>query len=98
MLKIEVVLTSSEQRWTLHGRLAGPWVALLQSCWMSTEEERKCRKCLVDLTNLTSVDEEGEEVLRVMMREGAQFCACGVYTKYLLERLARLCGRDRCQS
>jgi hypothetical protein len=49
MLRITMVQTLSEQRWTLEGRLVDPWVSEPKSNWTRTETARRERKCLVDL-------------------------------------------------
>jgi len=85
--------TPSEQRLTLQGRLAGPEVGQLQTCWNEAQATRAGRACVIDVTNLTSVDARGEELLRAMISEGAKFRACGVYIKHVLENLSLQCGR-----
>jgi hypothetical protein len=94
MLRITVTDTPSEQQWTLQGRLTGPWVDQLQSCWMNSHAAREARACVVDVTDLTAVDQKGEEVLRAMVREGAKFHACGVYITHMLRGLVRECRRS----
>jgi hypothetical protein len=42
---------------------------------------------MVDLTDVTFIDEGGERLLSEMRGEGAKFVAAGVDTKYLLENL-----------
>jgi anti-anti-sigma regulatory factor len=87
MLKIENSGTATEQRWTLCGQLAGPWVAELRSNWEQTRSAAEDRKRLVDLTDVTFVDERGVQLLQQMRNEGAEFTASGVDTKDLLENL-----------
>jgi hypothetical protein len=41
----------------------------------------------VDLDGVTSIDKAGEEVLSMMVHDGARFVASGVYTRHLLEQL-----------
>ena len=89
MLRIAVNETNAEQRWVLQGRLAGPNVAELDSSWAMTQSSRQGRKCVVDLSEVTFIDESGEEALRAMMKEGARFIACGVCVKHILENLDR---------
>lgn len=91
MLRITVSESPAEQRWVLQGRLSGPWAAQLESCWKSTNEKRRGRGCVVDLTNLTSIDERGEQVLRTMVSEGARFQGCGVYIAHVLENISKQC-------
>ena len=87
MLKITNTGTASEQRWILFGQLSGPWVAELKSNWEKTRFESPGRRCVVDLTDVTFIDECGESVLRAMRSEGAEFVARGVDTKQVLADL-----------
>ncbi len=88
MLKITQSGTASERRWTLCGQLAGPWVAELRSSWERTRHESESRKRVVDLRDVTFIDENGEGLLHQMRHEGAEFVASGVDTKDLLDNLA----------
>ena len=84
MLKITHDGSSGEQRWTLCGQLSGPWVAELRSVW---EREFHSKPCVVDLSDVTWIDERGESLLRTMKADGAQFVARGVDMKHLLNHL-----------
>jgi hypothetical protein len=88
MLKITVTETPTEQRWVLEGRLTHPWVATLRLHWRKTRSARQGRTCVVDLDDVTGIDQYGQRVLRTMMREGAQCLARGVFTTYLLAAIA----------
>ena len=85
MLKITRIETSAEEKWTLHGRLAGLWVSELRSCWKKTHRTDANLKCIVDLNDVTFIDEKGERLLRTMSKEGVQFIASGIYIKHLLQ-------------
>ena len=89
VLRITIDEGPGEQRWTLQGRLSGPWVGQLKSNWEKSHGVNGDRKCLVDLSGVTFVDLDGERVLAAMMRDGAEFIATGVYTKHLLEMLEK---------
>src|SRR6266849_3723064 len=88
MLKITNTGTATEDKWILYGQLSGPWVAELKSNWEKTRFESRGRRCVVDLTDVTFIDERGESVLRAMRSEGAEFVARGVDTKQVLADLA----------
>jgi hypothetical protein len=75
-------ITNAEQKLVLHGQLAGPWVAELKAAWDSSLR-------VVDLTEVTFVDEAGARVLCAMKEAGVRFVARGVDTKHLLEDLNR---------
>jgi hypothetical protein len=85
MLRITYAQTEKEQRWTLCGRLTRPWVAELRACWEG------CRQVgvssVIDLSDVTFIDETGERLLSEMERDGAEFVAAGVETKHLLKHL-----------
>jgi anti-anti-sigma regulatory factor len=87
MLKIINTTTPTELKWTLHGQLSGPWVSELKSNWDRARVESQGRKRIVDLTDVTFIDECGELVLRAMRSEGAEFVAHGVDTKQVLADL-----------
>jgi hypothetical protein len=89
MLRITIADETSEQRWTLQGRLSGPWVAQLKSNWEKSHGNNENCKCVVDVSGVTFVDLEGERVLATMIKDGAQFIATGVYTKHVLETLEK---------
>ena len=88
MLRITITDDPSVQRWSLQGRLSGPWVAQLQSSWEKTHAARETRKCVIDLNGVTFVDLDGERMLTTMMKDGAEFRATGVYTRHLVDTLA----------
>ena len=87
MLKITVTETPTEMRWTLQGRLVAPWVGELRKSWKAAKQTQEGRTCVVDLNDVTLIDEGGEKLLRTMAREGVQLIGNGVFTKNLLEEL-----------
>src|SRR5260370_42633180 len=87
MLKTTTTGTATEQKWILYGQLSGLWVAELKSNWEKTRFESHGRRCVVDLTDVTFIDERGEGVLRAMRSEGAEFVARGVDTRQVLAEL-----------
>jgi hypothetical protein len=87
VLKITITETTEETRWILQGRLAEPWVAEVKTSWREAHRNREGRQCVVDLTNVTCVGKGGEELLRSMSNEGAQFIATGFYIKDVLNEL-----------
>ena len=87
MLRITHAGTETEQRWTLSGQLTLPWVAELRECWGHGRLGRINSRLIVDLSDVTFIDESGEKLLSEMRREGAEFVAAGVDTRYLLKNL-----------
>ena len=86
MLRISYSTTDSGQQWTLCGQLAGPWVQELRACWRTCRNET-APSAVVDLSDVTFVDEGGERLLSEMQSAGVSFVATGVDTRHLLESL-----------
>lgn len=87
MLRITVENTPTEEIWTLQGRLTSPWTAELKSSWKKARGECRRGKCIVDLSEVTHIDENGEKMLAKMMNEGVEFVVRGLYAKHILEKL-----------
>jgi hypothetical protein len=87
MLRITVSEGDFGQRWILQGRLTKSSASELISHWNARQNPSVDR--IVDLREITTIDKDGEAVLSMMMRDGAEFVTSGVYTKYLLEELRK---------
>jgi ABC-type transporter Mla MlaB component len=87
MLRITVKENASEQRWVLQGRLTKQSISELLSIWRVACDQASARDRIVDLNEVTVIDKSGEEVLSMMIGEGAKFVATGLYTKHLIEAL-----------
>ena len=75
------------QCWTLHGRLAGPWVDELRSCWKYARNRAPLARAIVDLKEVTFIDQAGEQLLAEMRSAGAELIATGVEHRHLLATL-----------
>ena len=95
MLKITITSTAKEEKWTLQGRLVGPWVKELKTNWNRARRMPDEGKCIVNLDEVTFIDKSGERMLRCMCRQGAQLVASDVYVEHVLERLR---GRSKPRS
>src|ERR1700745_4485469 len=81
MLKISFSETSAEERWILHGLLTDPWVQEFKACWKKNHRTDVRRACIVDLNEVTFIDKYGEQLLRLLAKEGAKFHSTGIYPK-----------------
>jgi hypothetical protein len=89
MLRITVTENASEQRWALQGRLVKDCLPELISAWNTSRNQFPDRVRVVDLNEVTSIDKEGEQVLRRLIEDGAEFVANGLYTKHLLDAIRK---------
>jgi len=87
VLRITITDFPNEQRWSLEGRLVGPWAAELTSTWRETRCQGDARRCIIELNNVTIIDRTGEAALAEIMSQGAELIAGGVYTKQRLGEL-----------
>jgi hypothetical protein len=86
VLRITIDETPTEKRWILHGRLVGVWVSELRRTWKKTPRLEDNRPCVIDLNDVTFIDEKGVRLLRAMSKQGAQFVATGIYIKHVLQQ------------
>jgi len=71
----------------VQGRLVGPWVSELRAAWKRTRRSGDKRISIIDLNDVTSIDNGGERLLRAMSKKGAQLIAEGVYIKHVIEQV-----------
>lgn len=91
MLRITITDGPSQQRWILQGRLVAPWIGELETSWKESRTRHDAMSYVVDLTDVTLIDQRGEKLLEAMKRAGAEFIACGVYIKHVLEVIDSQC-------
>ena len=72
----------------LEGRLAGPWVDELDTCWRQLATDSS-GGFMVDLTGVTFVDAKGKSLLIRMWEGGAEFRAAGCLTRCLIEEITK---------
>jgi anti-anti-sigma regulatory factor len=95
VLKIHITDLPDEQRWSLQGQLVGQWAAELRLTWREKRHEGDTRRYIVELIDVTFVDQAGEAVLAEIISHGAELVAGDVYTKHLLCNLRRELKRTR---
>lgn len=70
----------------LEGRLAGPWVEELRTCWRQIAANAQSR-AVVDLTGVTFVDADGKALLTRMWQQGAELRAAGCLTRCMVDEI-----------
>ena len=95
MFKISIVETHGQRKLVLEGKLVPPWTKEVEDVWRNAREQLQDRKLVIDLTNVTLISADGENILLKLMRDGAKFSCTGVLTKHVLKQLARKCRVGR---
>ena len=87
MLKISIVEARKQRRLVLEGKLIAPWTDELTSACDRARVDLGGRELVIDLKNLTVINQQGENVLIALMNDGVKFC-CGVFARQVLRQLA----------
>ena len=89
MLRITIYDTPGSLTFQLEGRLAGPWVRVLQECWQSALARQPEPIPRVDLTGVTAIDAAGRACLAALHRQGAEFVAADCLTKAVVAEISQ---------
>ena len=95
MLRIKVHDQLGALAFQLEGRLAGPWVQVLQDCWQSALASHREPILRVDLTEVTSIDAAGRACLEALHRQGAEFVAADCLMRAVVAEITRAPVPDR---
>jgi hypothetical protein len=71
----------------VEGKLVAPWVFEFTTACEKAKADLHGRELLVDLRNVTAINQEGESALLQLIREKVKF-QCGVFIKEVLRQLA----------
>jgi hypothetical protein len=92
MFRISIIEAQVRRTLVLEGTLVRSWTAEVETAWKSARERLEGRRLVIDLKNVTLIDQEGENTLLRLMEDGAKFSCKDVLTKHVLKQLARRCG------
>ena len=95
MLRITTIEKDTGWTLVLAGQLVGPWTSELKEAWKRAYGQAGGAAQVVDLTEITFIDDAGANLLREMKEAGALFVARGADTKYLLREIDRELGYGR---
>jgi len=87
MLRITVNNDNGATRLKIEGRLMGAWVRELEVCWRQAMAIRPPPRILVELTDVSFVDGEGGELLKLMAASGVELIAVNVLMKSIIEEI-----------
>jgi hypothetical protein len=87
MLRITVHNDVGATRLIIEGRLMGAWVRELEGCWRQATTAQPPPRIIVELTDVSFVDEEGGKLLKLMAAAGVELIATDVLMKALVEEI-----------
>jgi len=89
MLKISLVDGRTQRRLIVEGKLIAPWVAELKSACEDARADLCGRGLVVEIKHVTTISQEGENVIVELINAGIRFRGHGVFTKRVLKQLTR---------
>ena len=93
MFKVSVVETRNQRRLVLEGKLIAPWADELKAACDTARMDLDGRGLVVELKNLMTISQTGENVLLELMQQGVKFRCCGVFAKHVIRALAHRARR-----
>jgi hypothetical protein len=87
MLKITTHDNRPGKTLQLEGKLAGPWVGVLERCWRNVADLPGGPRPCVDLTGVTFIDAAGKDLLRALHLAGADLVAVECMTRAIVESI-----------
>ncbi len=94
MFKVSVVETRNQRRLVLEGKLIAPWADELKTACDTARRDLDGRELVVELRNLMTINQAGENVLVGLIQQGVKFRCCGVFAKHVIRTLARRVRRE----
>lgn len=80
-MKISTSKGRNQRRLILDGKLVAPWTHVMKSeCEKARADHDEC-ELVIFLKNITTNSQQGEDLLLELMKGGARFRCCGVFTK-----------------
>ena len=89
MLRISITNEVGLTRFKLEGKLAHEWVHEAETAWSVLKSLNGKQKVLIDLVNVTFVDEAGALLLARIRRDGAKLIGSGLLIAALIEEIER---------
>ena len=99
MFRVSVIESRNQRRLVLEGKLIAPWADELRTACDVARSDLDGRELVVEVKNLTAINQAGENVLLELMQQGVKFRSCGVFTRHVLKvlaRRARIDGQEAC--
>jgi hypothetical protein len=87
MLRIVTEQHGERYTMTLHGKVAGEWVQVLDRCWRSLLESVPAACVTTILSDVSFVDAQGEQLLKRMWKTGVRLVASGCMNRHMVERI-----------
>jgi anti-anti-sigma regulatory factor len=88
---LRVTIRHSQEAVTLilEGRFTGPWIGEVERAWSAVAGKTEGRHVVVDLSDVTFIDEEAKRLLKRIVEQEGELRANDVMTKAIIEEVQR---------
>jgi hypothetical protein len=94
MLKISLINSTRQRRLIVEGKLTAPWAAELRNACQEARADLRGRELVIEMKHVTTISQEGENVILELINGGIRFRCSGVFTKHVLKDLTRRASRN----
>jgi hypothetical protein len=94
MLKISLIDNARHRRVIVEGKLIAPWAAELRSACEKARTDLRGRELVVEMKHVTTISQEGENVILELINGGIRFRCHGVFAKQVVKELTRRASRS----
>jgi hypothetical protein len=94
MLKISLIDSARQRRVIVEGKLLAPWAAELRNACAEARADLLGRDLVIEMKHLTTISQEGENVIVELINAGFKFRCRGVFTRHVLKQLTRRANRE----
>ena len=94
MLKISLVDSARQRRVIVEGRLMAPWTTELRNACQDARADLRGRELVIEMKHVTTINQEGENVILELINGGIRFRCHGVFTKHVVKELTRRARRN----
>jgi hypothetical protein len=94
MLKISLIDGARQRRLVVEGKLVAPWAAELRNACQEARADLDGRELVVEMKYITTISQEGENVILELINGGIRFRCRGVFTKLVVRELTRRASRN----
>ena len=93
-MKISLVDGPTQRRLIVEGKLITPWAGELRNACEEAKADLLGRDLVIEMKHLTTISQEGENVILELINGGFKFRCQGVFTKHVLKQLTRRANRN----
>jgi hypothetical protein len=94
MLKVSLVDDARRRRVIVEGKLIAPWTAELRNACQEAGADLRGRELVIEMKHITTISQEGENVILELINGGIRFRCHGVFTKHVVKELTRRANRN----